>query len=141
MSEEQKNRKGERRNPNVVYALADYKQLVIQYRTTHAGLVRSLSFWRTTVLWLSVVTAVCIAFSFLVYYENRRQTFANGNSLVMMSNRVQFLSARMESWEQELKAVRAELEAKNEQVRQLEKNLSTASKKQAEKLLKDVEGK
>jgi hypothetical protein len=141
MEEEKKNPKKERNNPNIVYALADYKQLVIQYRSRQAELIKSLMFWRTTALWLSAAGVICLLFSVALYTDNKKQAAASASGLAAMSSRIESLTERFEGREQELTAAREEIEAKSARISQLEKNLSTASKKQAEKLLKDVEAK
>jgi hypothetical protein len=141
MNEEKKNSKKERQNPNIVYALADYKQLVMQYKTRHTELVRAIVFWRTTALWVTAIAATGLIFNIVMYHDNKKEETAHSDSLSVMSRRIESLADRFENREQELKSARDELETKNDRISQLEKNLSTVSKKQAEKLLKDVEAK
>ena len=40
---------------DIVYALADYKQLVIAYKTKYAHMVQQVAFWKTCVIWLGLV--------------------------------------------------------------------------------------
>lgn len=123
----------------MVYALADYKQLVIQYRTKHSELVKALAFWKTTCFWLMVLSAAGLVFGISMHNQNRLQARESRQDLAAMNNRLQSVTEQFESWQQELKLAREELDKKNEQVSRLERSLSTASKKQVEKLLKDTE--
>ncbi|MGE5308776.1 MAG: hypothetical protein ACM3OC_06820 [Deltaproteobacteria bacterium] len=135
--EEQKKDPKERQATNLVYALADYKQLVIQYRTRHAELIRKLMFWKTSALWLAIIAAASLVFAFNVEREDRKQAAETARNLAGMKNELRQVSGQLEKWEKDIAAAREELDRKNEQVSQLEKNLSTMSKKQVEKLLKD----
>lgn len=141
MDEEKRNTKSEKPQNAIVYALADYKQLVIQYRTKYADSVKAVVFWKTTAIWIAAVALVCSVTAALSYRDNRRQAAAATNSLNALSGRIQVLSDRFDGREQEFAAVKAELETKSAQIRQLEKSLSTVSKKQVEKLLTDAEPK
>ncbi len=132
-----KNTGGEKEKQNLVYAIADYKQLVLQYRTTHTELVKSLSFWKTTAAWLTAAAVACLVFGVSLYIDNRRQAAKDLSIIAAMSARLQSLAERFESREQELARARADLEDRDARIQQLEKNISTASKTQAEKLLKD----
>lgn len=138
MDAEKKNPQGEKQRYNLIYALADYKQLVLQYRTKHAELIAELSFWKSSALWLIAVTALCLALGGLFYLETQRLASVNAGSIAGMSRQMHSLAERFEARERELKNAEAELEAKNARILQLERNLSTFSKKQAEKLLRDA---
>jgi hypothetical protein len=45
---------------DIVYALADYKQLVVAYKTKYAQMVRQVVFWKTCVVWTVFIISIAI---------------------------------------------------------------------------------
>jgi hypothetical protein len=124
---------------DIVYALADYKQLVVAYKTKYAQMVRQVVFWKTCVIWLAVIisgTIVAAAAGFF-YYTGRLSS--RQKDIFGLEEQVQDLSFRLDAAQGQLQKVRSEMAQKDEAVKQMEKNTSTASKKLLEKLLKDQE--
>jgi|GEM_PF-975545 len=136
--EEKRGPKDRRHPPHIVYALAEYKQLVIQSRAKQAELIKELAFWKAWTLWLGVFTVVFVIFSSVFFFDTRRQASANSNSLAVVSKRLQGFSEQVADWQRELRIAKEELARKSEQITNLEKCLSTASKKEVEKLLKTL---
>lgn len=119
----------------MVYALADYKQLVLAYRTKHAELIRQVAMWKASVMWLVAVSClIAAALAVWVSYTGRALQGAMRDNRVLNS-RLVTLSERLQSREQELGEAREKLGRAEALIRLLEKNISTTSKKLLEKLL------
>ena len=129
----------DKHSSEVIYALADYKQLVLTYRTKHAELVKSLTFWRTSVVWLSVFTALFFLVMISWLSENGKDLDSNRKNMEIINARVNAVSEKLTRTENELSRTREELKKKEDLIRSLEKNISTASKKLLEKLLAEQE--
>ena len=124
---------------DIVYALADYKQLVIAYKTKYSQMVRQVTFWRTCVIWLGLIVfliGVAAAAGFIDYTNHLS---GRQKDISMLEDQVQSLSGKLDLTERQLQQVRFELAQKEATVKQLEKNVSTTSKNLLEKLLKDQE--
>jgi hypothetical protein len=129
----------DKHSSEVIYALADYKQLVLAYRTKHAELVKSLTFWKTSVIWLSVLT-ILIVFSMMFWMlETGRNIESNKKSEETLSVKVNAITEKLSRAEDELALTRDELARKEELIKLLEKNISTTSKNLVEKLLTEQE--
>ncbi len=129
----------DKQKTDVIYALADYKQLVLAYRTKYTDLVKSVAFWRASVIWLAAFVCLLVgllAAGFFTYRADLLRTRTQESSL---TREVERLSEQVRTTQQALAATRAELEKKEGLIQELEKNISTASKKTLEKLLKETE--
>jgi hypothetical protein len=129
----------DKQKTDVVYALADYKQLVLAYRTKYTELVKSVAFWRASVIWLSAFVCLLVgllATGFLAYRADLLRTRTQESSL---TRDVERLSGQLRNTQQVLEETRSDLEKKEGLIQELEKNISTASKKTLEKMLKETE--
>ena len=122
---------------DLVYALADYKQLVVAYKTKYAQLVRLVTFWKTCVIWLGLIVFLLGAAASVGYLDYTRHMSGRRNDIAMLEMQVQNLSHKLDAAERQLQQARQDLEQREAAVNQLEKNVSTTSKKLLEKLLKD----
>jgi septal ring factor EnvC (AmiA/AmiB activator) len=129
----------DRHSSEVIYALADYRQLVLTYRTKHAELVKSLTFWRTSVIWLCAFMALCSLAAMFWLLEKNKDLDSSRKKTEMLNAQVRVVSERLSRSEKELYQVREELKKKEEAIQSLKKNISTASKKLLEKLLVEQE--
>ncbi len=129
----------DKHSAEVIYALADYKQLVLAYRTKHAELVKSLTFWKTSVVWLSACTILIILVIMFWLLENGKDFDNNKKNEELLNAQVSAVSEKLSRTERDLAVAREELRRKEELVKYLEKNISTTSKKLLEKLLTEQE--
>jgi septal ring factor EnvC (AmiA/AmiB activator) len=127
----------DKHSSEVIYALADYKQLVLAYRTKHAELIKSLTFWKTSVIWFSVFTLLFVLTFLFWSQENGRNVDSDRKRLEMLNVQFNSVSEKLARTEKDLLKTREELNRKEELIKSLEKNVSTASKKLLEKLLVD----
>ena len=126
----------ERHGPNIVYALADYRQLVVEYKTKHAQLVKTVAFWKASVIWLGMlIFSITVILAYLLS-DARKNIWKSQQDLKEFTSRVIDVSNRFERAQQELAVTQDELRKKETLVKELEKNISTNSKKQLEELLK-----
>jgi hypothetical protein len=124
---------------DIVYALADYKQLVVAYKTKYAHMVRQVTFWKTCVIWLGLIVfliGIAAAAGFIDYTSH---ISSRQKEIAVLDGRVQSLSEKLDTAYRQLQQTRLELAQKEAAVKQLEKNVSTTSKKLLEKLLRDQE--
>ena len=129
----------DKHSSEVIYALADYKQLVLAYRSKHAELVKSLTLWKTSVIWLSVFTALFFLVMSSWLLENGKDLDNNRKNTEIINVRFNAVSEKLARTEDKLSQAREELEKKEGLIKILEKNISTASKKLLEKLLVEQE--
>ena len=129
----------DKHSSEVIYALADYKQLVLAYRTKHAELVKSLTFWKTSVVWFSAFTILIVLVIMFWLLENGKDFDNNKKSEEFLNAQVSAVSEKLSRIERDLAVTREELRRKEELVKYLEKNISTTSKKLLEKLLTEQE--
>jgi outer membrane murein-binding lipoprotein Lpp len=121
----------------IKYALSDYKQLVLQYKTKYSELVRACAFWRTSTVWLFILAAAMLAVGIYVITDSRRQFMSAQKDAGVYAARIQSLSEELERCRKDQEAAKQELDQKRALIGQLEKNLSTVSKQQVERLLKE----
>ena len=121
----------------IKYALSDYKQLVLQYKTKYSELVRACAFWRTSAVWLFIISAAILAVGIYVIADSRRQILSAQKDAGAYAARIQSLTGELEESRRDSEAAKQELTRKQEMVSQLEKNLSTVSKQQVERLLNE----
>lgn len=127
----------EKHRADIVYALADYKQLVLAYKSKYAELIKKVSFWRTSALWLALLsTAAGLIMGFAL--SEIRDSLAEGkHSIARLNSKVELLSTKLDKTQQELVAAKDELSKKDLLIKQLEQNISNTSKELVEKLLKE----
>jgi septal ring factor EnvC (AmiA/AmiB activator) len=129
----------ERHGSNIVYALADYRQLVVEYKTKHAHLVKTVAFWKASVIWLGMLLfSITVIVAYLLL-DARKNIGKSQQDLKEFTSRMVDVSNKFERAQQELAVTQDELRKKETLVKELEKNISTNSKKQLEELLKKQE--
>jgi septal ring factor EnvC (AmiA/AmiB activator) len=129
----------DKHSSEVIYALADYKQLVLAYRTKHAEIVKSLTFWKTSVVWLSVFTGLFVLLMTSWLLENGKDLESSRKNMEIINGRLNAVSEKLAGTEDKLSQTREELKKKEDLIRSLEKNVSTTSKKLLEKMLTEQE--
>jgi len=130
-------KKETQKQSDIVYALSDYKQLVLQYKTKYSELMKAYVFWKTSSFWLVCLAAVAVLFSLLSLSDSRRQSTDQARNIQLLNRRVQSLSDQAQACGRQFQAAREELAQKQGLIAQLEKNISTVSKKQVERLLEE----
>jgi len=129
----------EKHSSGMIYALADYKQLVLAYKTKHAELLKTVTFWKTSVIWLVILT-IGISVMVIFFLADTKRSLAESNKNInWLNNKLEVVSNKLDSTQQELKLTKEELEKKEMLIKQLEKNMSTTTKKLLERLLKEQE--
>jgi DNA segregation ATPase FtsK/SpoIIIE-like protein len=129
----------DKHSSEVIYALADYKQLVLAYRSKHTELVKSLAFWKTSLVWLCAFTAFFVLMIIFWLLESGKDLNSNRKNTEMLNSQVNIVSEKLARTEDELIRVKDELKKKEDLIKNLEKNVSTASRKLLEKLLAEQE--
>jgi hypothetical protein len=124
---------------DIVYALADYKQLVIAYKTKYAQMAGQVAFWKTCVIWLGLIVFLIGAAAMVGFFDYMNHLSGRQNDISALESKAQDLTYRLDSADRQLRQTRNELAQKEAMIRLLEKNVSTTSKKLLEKLLKDQE--
>ncbi len=125
----------EKHASHIVYALADYKQLVLAYKTKYTELVKKVTFWRTSALWL-IFLMLCIGLIMLFEMaQSRSRVTESKGHIVRLNATIETISQKQEKLRQEFEALRQEADKKDMVIRQLEQNVSNTSKKLLEKLL------
>jgi len=124
---------------DIIYALADYKQLVIAYKTKYAQMVGQVAFWRTCVIWLGLIVFLIGAAAMVGFFDYMNHISGRQKDISVLEGQAQDLSYKLDAAERQLRQTRNELAQKEAMVKLLEKNVSTTSKKLLEKLLKDQE--
>jgi septal ring factor EnvC (AmiA/AmiB activator) len=129
----------DKHNKDILYALADYKQLVLAYKSKQTELVRTVSLWKTSVTWLALVT-VCITFAVIFLSSQTKKSLAESRkNISWLNNKIEAISNKLDNTQRELKSTQEELNKKEMLIKELEKNMSTTSKKFLERLLKEQE--
>jgi len=127
----------EKNKTDIVYALADYKQLVLAYKSKYTELVKKVAFWRTSTIWLAVlVISMATVVLFELFDKKNNGAEARGD-IVKLAGKIENVSSQLTQAQKELETAKAELEKKDTVIKQLEQNVSNTSKKLVEKLLKE----
>jgi len=129
----------DKHSSEVIYALADYKQLVLAYRTKHAELVKALTFWKTSVVWLSAFTILIVLGIMFWLLDNGKDLDKNKKNEELLNGQISMFTEKLSRAENDLAFTKEELRRKEELVKYLEKNISTTSKKLLEKMLTEQE--
>jgi len=84
---------------DIIYALADYKQLVVAYKTKYAQMVRQVTFWKTCFIWLGLaVIALCVAIV-VGYLDYTHRLAASVRDIEMLQAQVKGLSHQLDDRE------------------------------------------
>jgi septal ring factor EnvC (AmiA/AmiB activator) len=126
----------EKNNVDVVYALADYKQLVMGYKTKYAQLLKDSVFWKVSFVWLAVLMVCVCGVLVFVVNDTRNRLIQKSAAIEQLNLRVESVSAELSVMSKELETAKTELAGKDRVIREMEKNMSTNSKKLLDKLLK-----
>jgi hypothetical protein len=129
----------DKHSSEVIYALADYKQLVLAYRTKHAELVKSLTFWKTSVAWICAFMIFIALITAVWLLKSGKAMDQTKTSQELLKAQVNSVTEKLSRAERELAVVREDLNRKDELIKLLEKNISTTSKNLLEKLLSEQE--
>jgi Tfp pilus assembly protein PilO len=124
---------------DIVYALADYKQLVVAYKTKYVNMAQQVVFWKTCVIWLGLIVFLIGVAATVGYLDYMNHLSGRQKDISMIEGQAQNLSHQLDAAERQLQQTRYELAQKEAAIKLLEKNVSTTSKKLLEKLLKDQE--
>lgn len=127
----------DKQKQDIVYALADYKQLVISYQTKYASLVRQVSFWKATVLWMLVGGLVFSGVFVSESTAHRRRAAEHSRDLQLLSERTAALSEELAKRNGELSAAQESVRVKDMTIAELERKISTTTKTMLEDMLKD----
>ena len=122
---------------NIIYALADYKQLVLAYKSKYSELVKRLSFWKTSVLWLLLFSGCIILFLLFELSSVKKNAAENKAYITGLNHKIQLLAEHLVDTQATLLSTQEELHKKENLIKQLEQNISNTSKKLLEKLLKE----
>jgi Tfp pilus assembly protein PilN len=127
----------EKHRPSIIYALADYKQLVLSYKSKYSELIKRVAFWKTTALWLLLCSS-CVVLFFLFELSSLSSNVAENKKYIAgLSQKIELLSQELVVAQKDLLTTKEELHKKEDLIKQLEQNISNASKKLLEKLLKE----
>jgi hypothetical protein len=119
-----------------VYVLADYKQLVLQYKTKFSQQARQALVWKVVAIWCAIVIFAMGAAMYFWVTDARRSFADSKNDIGKLSLRLQEFAVRLDETQQELKVAKEELKFKSEAIGRLEQGISSASKRLVENLLR-----
>ncbi len=124
---------------DIIYALADYKQLVVAYKTKYAQMAGQVAFWKTSVIWLVFLCVGLAVTAAVVYIQSVESASSRQKDRILFEERERGLVRSLEQSRADLRESRMLVEEKEEIIKLLEKNVSTASKKLLEKILPEKE--
>ena len=124
-----------KRNEDLVYILADYKQLVLEYKSKYVSLVKKLHFWKTSCFWLFLLVCCLGVAMFSGITEAKRDLADNKKSIAQLNKRIEGMSQSLDETQQDLVAAKQEINKKDIRINKLEQNVSSASKRLLEKML------
>jgi septal ring factor EnvC (AmiA/AmiB activator) len=130
----------DKQGKDIFYAFADYKQLVLAYKTKYAELIKTATFWKTSMLWLAILTTSIIVLVLFFLAQLNRNLAESKNNINWLNNKIEDISGKLDSAQRELGSTKEELNKKEALIKELEKDTSTASKRLLEKLLREQEG-
>lgn len=121
---------------SLVYVLADYKQLVLQYKSKFSQLANEATFWRVAVIWC-IVIIFCLGAVMYFWIKDTRSAFKDSRiSISRLSERLREVTVKLDETKEELGQAKDELRFKGEAISRLEQGISTASKRLVENLLR-----
>jgi len=119
----------------MLYALADYKQLVMAYKTKHAELIKAVAFWKTSLAWFAAVMLAIALTAGVWFLQNSRQAGAGRRSIDTLNAKIAGLAQQLADTERALAQARNQAAAQEAAIQELEKKVSATSKKLLEQLL------
>ncbi len=129
----------DKHSSEVIYALADYKQLVLAYRNKYAQLVKSCTFWKTSTIWISGFALILMIIVIFQFPGNGKGSNKDKSSKELLNVRMDTISQKLAKAEKELAGARQDLARKDELIGHLEKSISTTSKKLLDRLFIEQE--
>lgn len=121
---------------SLVYLLADYKQLVLQYKSKFGQLAKEATFWKAAAVWC-IIIIFCIGAVMYFWIKDTRTAFRDNRiSIRQLGARLEQVRVKLDETKQELKTTKDELQFKGEAISRLEQGISTASKRLVENLLR-----
>ncbi len=121
---------------NLIYALAEYKQLVMQYKTQFSLTAKEALFWRTAAVWCMIIIFSMGAVMYFWLSDARRGFVDSKNSINQLSSKLTQITLKLDETQGQLKATKDELRFKAEAISRLEQGVSSASKRLVENLLR-----
>ncbi len=121
---------------NLIYALADYKQLVMQYKTQFSLTAKEALFWRAAAVWCMIIIFSMGAVMYFWLSDARRGFLDSKNSINQLSSKLTQITLKLDETQRQLKATKDELRFKAEAISRLEQGVSSASKRLVENLLR-----
>jgi len=121
---------------NLIYALADYKQLVMQYKTQFSLTVKESLFWRAAAFWCMVIIFSMGTVMYFWLSDAKRGFLDSKNSISQLGSRLAQITLKLDETQRQLKATKDELMLKGEAISRLEQGISSASKRLVENLLR-----
>jgi hypothetical protein len=121
---------------NLIYALADYKQLVLQYKTQFSLTVKEALFYRTAAICCMIIIFSMGAVMYFWLSDARRGFLDSKNSISQLGSRLAQITLKLDETQRQLKATKDELMLKGEAISRLEQGISSASKRLVENLLR-----
>lgn len=122
--------------PDLIYALADYKQLVLLYKTQFERQVKEVLFWKAAAVWCLIIIFFMSAVTYFWLTDIRRGFADSKNSIGQLNSRLAQITLKLDKTQEELKATKDELKFKSEAISRLEQGISSASKRLVENLLR-----
>ncbi len=121
---------------SLIYELADYKQLVLQYTTRFSQQAKDALFWKIA-CGICLVLIFCVGFAVYLWMAKTEMGFVDSRKNISQLNiRLQEITVRLDQTRQELGAAKEELKFKAQAISRLEQGVSSASKSLVENLLK-----
>ena len=122
-------------NEDLIYILADYKQLVLEYKSKYVSLVKKLHFWKTSCFWIFVLACSLGVAMFFGFTEAKRDLVDNKKSIAQLNKKIEGMSKSLDETQQDLLAAKQEVSKKEIWINKLEQNVSSTSKRLLEKML------
>ena len=119
-----------------IYVLADYKQLILQYKAQFSQRAREALFWKTAAVWCLVIIFFISVVMYFWLADVRRGFLDSKNNISQLSSKLSQITLKLDQTQEELKAAKDELKFKSEAIVRLEQGVSSASKRLVENLLR-----
>jgi hypothetical protein len=121
---------------SLVYVLADYKQLVLQYKSKFTQLTNEAAFWRAAAVW-SIIIIFCLGAVMYFWIKDARAVLRDNRiSISQLGERLRQVTVKLDETKEGLRQAKDELRFKGEAISRLEQGVSTASKRLVENLLR-----
>jgi Tfp pilus assembly protein PilN len=129
----------DKQNPDMLYALADYKQLVMAYKTKHAELIKAVAFWKTSLAWLATIMLAVALTAGAWFLHNGSELDSGRRSIEVLNAKISGLSQKLADTERALAQAHKEIARQETVIQELEKKVSATSRKLLEQLLPEGE--